>query len=426
MIVKLSPLLFLGLSIFTFTSSVIIRTRNHDVRPRISHLINGLLSQDLPEQTGIDDPEVRSYNYTESAVNGTSEKIDNSSRDIPPSKVDDTNSSLGVTEENSNTVIESSNSSLVLPVTSVSALQYVLQKYKGKVIECQSSLYPHCTFLLCGTIHVTKASAAMVEEVIRATCPQFVMLELCEARVDSLVEQQEQYNFTLQDIFQESYRTRSVKTFGMGLLSWMQLKAAKILGNQLGGEQTIAAKVGAQLGSMLVLGDRLYGITIQRVFDRLSLFGKFKVLIIFLWEIVTMSVLKLKEYIKKSEDDSTFIQKEIEKFGKYMPEVADTIIHERDEYMAQTLLEIARVGFGSGHRRQAGKVVAVLGAGHLIGVQRLLEAGGISEERLYNISISSKHSTSCWPGRGSLQIVNTQSLYPEVASPSHTPALSSQ
>lgn len=58
-----------------------------------------------------------------------------------------------------------------------------------------------------------------------------------------------------------------------------------------------------------------------------------------------------------------------------------------------------------------GRVLAVLGAGHLSGVQRWLAVGGVSDARLQEISSSSRHN-STWPGRGVLQVVNTAPSVP--------------
>ena len=92
--------------------------------------------------------------------------------------------------------------------------------------------------------------------------PSFVVLELCETRVDSLLEPsplelRDAVNVTLPYVLRESVRARvrrtrppalpptnppspplsqSFKVLGMGLLSWMQLKAAKMSGSKLGGE----------------------------------------------------------------------------------------------------------------------------------------------------------------------------------------------
>ena len=46
---------------------------------------------------------------------------------------------------------------------------------------------------------------------------------------------------------------------------------------------------------------------------------------------------------------------------------------------------------------------AVVGAGHLEGVQKWLAQGGVTEERIAEISGSSKQG-STWPGTGVLQV----------------------
>jgi pheromone shutdown protein TraB len=137
-----------------------------------------------------------------------------------------------------------------------------------------------------------------------------------------------------------------------------------------------------------------------------------------------MSFHKLSEYIRLTETDDDFIVKEMAKFAKLLPTFADVIINERDEYISQTLFEISRVGFRQQyhhhhHRSQyvslpteqpRGRVVAVVGAGHLPGIQRWLSAGGVNATRLAEISQSSKHPPT-WPGSGMLQVINPQFLY---------------
>ena len=51
----------------------------------------------------------------------------------------------------------------------------------------------------------------------------------------------------------------------------------------------MAAKVATEQKALgIILGDRLYSTTIQRVFDKLTNFEKLKVGVILLWEVVTM------------------------------------------------------------------------------------------------------------------------------------------
>jgi pheromone shutdown protein TraB len=199
---------------------------------------------------------------------------------------------------------------------------------------------------------------------------------------------------------------------------------------------------------MIVLGDRLYSVTIQRIFDKLTGWEKLKMVFIVLWEALTMSIFKIKDYIRKTEDDSDFVRQEVERFSKYMPSFAEVIIHERDEYIAQSLHNIARIirnrpaaavkveeagsllpsidrarieestsarGIGTFPSRsrlpiKRDTVVAVVGAGHLLGIQRHLGQGVIHPARLHEIASSSKQA-STWPGEGTLHVVNTDLVF---------------
>ena len=80
------------------------------------------------------------------------------------------------------------------------------------------------------------------------------------------------------------------------------------------------------------------------------------------------------------------------------------------------LFSIARVGFGtvpsyydfSKMPERRGRILAVVGAGHLDGIIKHLQNNGISEDRIIEISTCSK-SNSTWPGRGVLHVVNMPS-----------------
>lgn len=108
----------------------------------------------------------------------------------------------------------------------------------------------------------------------------------------------------------------------------------------------MAAKVAVEVKALgIILGDRLYSTTIQRIFDRLTVFEKIKVGIILLWEVLTMSFWKLADYIKKSENDEKFIEEEIKRFRKFLPSFANVIIDERDEYLSQSIYETGECVF---------------------------------------------------------------------------------
>ena len=104
----------------------------------------------------------------------------------------------------------------------LSNLQRLSDQYKGKFVCTSIPQYPHCDIYLCGTLHVAKSSTDMVIDTIHTMKPHYVLLELCEARADSLFEH-DKHNVTFSDVLKETYNQRSVKVFGMGLLSWMQV-----------------------------------------------------------------------------------------------------------------------------------------------------------------------------------------------------------
>jgi pheromone shutdown protein TraB len=167
------------------------------------------------------------------------------------------------------------------------------------------------------------------------------------------------------------------------------------------------------MGATVVLGDRLYSVTVQRAFDRLRGLERLRLLIVLFFEFVTMSSYRVRRFIKKSESEVNFIENEIRKFNKILPSFADVIINERDEYLAQTVCEISRLCSAEKARRPSTErrcVVAVIGAGHLGGVTRHLEAGGVPLNRVTDISSSSKQNAT-WPGVGRLQVVDTTMLY---------------
>eukprot|EP01040_Poterioochromonas_malhamensis_P012096 gene12096-13225_t len=333
-------------------------------------------------------------------------------------------------------------------------IQQLTQKYSYKFQYCTFPHLPNCEFFFCGTLHVANTSVNMVKDVIQTIKPNYVVIELCENRIDGILEdsqyyyedevnnqqsqqnqqQIEQENITFFQILRKSLKERSIKTLGMGLLTWMQINAAKLVGSKLGGELSIACYISHKIGSTVILGDRLYHITIQRIFDSLTFYEKCKMILVILWEILTMSIFKLKDYIQKTDEDASFIKDELDRFAEYLPAFAKVVISERDEYLAQTLYEVANIAFEKNKRpssrditstpgngivggstssgmggTQKGRIVVVIGAGHLHGVQKNLAVTPLSDERMMEISSSSKHANS-WPGRGVLQVVDMKQI----------------
>ena len=115
---------------------------------------------------------------------------------------------------------------------------------------------------------MSRTSVDMVKEVIQTVRPSYVVVEVCDARIDGLCASDPDpadmaiaMNITLSGILKSTLLNkehRSIKVFGAEVLGWMQVKAAKVMGNKLGGELAMAAHTGAEQGAMIILGDRAY------------------------------------------------------------------------------------------------------------------------------------------------------------------------
>ena len=300
------------------------------------------------------------------------------------------------------------------------AVSHLVKKYEQKFIPLTIP-QADCDIYLCGTLHVAERSVDMVKEAIQLLKPNYVVVELCEQRLDALVEDEEVHqqlqSITLGEVIRRGMKDKSIRTFGIGLLAWLQLRAATTVNSKLGGEINGACKEAYLQKSTVVLGDRLYQITIQRIFDRLTLIEKIRMGFLLSWELISLSFGRISDYIKKTEQDQSFIQDELDRFSELLPSLADVIINERDEYMSRIILDLSRVAFPIRtidseklENRKKGKILVVLGAGHLQGVKKHLLNGSISDARMHEISGSSKHLTT-WQGSGIVAIFDVNQFY---------------
>ena len=99
----------------------------------------------------------------------------------------------------------------------------LLAKYPKKIVKCNIHGYPNCDVFLCGTLHISKSSVSMVQEAIQTLKPHYIVLELCEDRVESVYEPidlEHPQDMTIRDVIRALYADKSIKTFGVGLLVW--------------------------------------------------------------------------------------------------------------------------------------------------------------------------------------------------------------
>ncbi len=211
---------------------------------------------------------------------------------------------------------------------------------------------------LVGTAHVSRESVEEVRGLILAERPDRVCVELDESRHRSLTEGERWRNLDLVQVLRQ----------GKGFLLAAQMALAAFqrrLGLDLGvrpGEEMIAAMAAADAaGIPYSLCDRDIQVTLKRAWGGTGFWGKNKMIATLLASVFTREKLDHHE-IERLKDKSA-LQGMLEELAAFLPSVKTVLIDERDEYLA------SRVYSAPGSR-----VLAVVGAGHVPGMSRRLEA----------------------------------------------------
>ncbi len=213
------------------------------------------------------------------------------------------------------------------------------------------------TILLVGTAHISQHSADLVEEVIEREKPDTVCIELDEKRYAALSKPQQWENLDLKQII----RKKQLSTLLVNLvLSSYQKKLGGKLGIQPGTELLTAAKAADKQGIPMELCDRDVRITLRRAWKSTSFYKKgymMATLLASLFDDTELDEEKLAELRQK--DALSELMKEI---GEALPAAKQALIDERDIFMAEKIKQVA-----------GKRIVAVVGAGHMEGIQRVIQ-----------------------------------------------------
>ena len=213
--------------------------------------------------------------------------------------------------------------------------------------------------ILIGTAHVSRESAESVEQLIEEARPDTVSVELCQSRYQSITQKKRWQDSDLLKVIREK------KAFLLLLnlmLAYFQKKIGKKFGIVPGEEMIRAIKTAEGIGAHLHLADRDIRITLSRVWRLMSLWTKLKLLFQFIASVGDVDTIQEEDIEKMKKDD--VLDTLLSEIGESLPEVRQILIDERDQYLAQKI----RTAPGS-------KIVAVVGAGHVPGIQRYWNKG---------------------------------------------------
>ena len=217
---------------------------------------------------------------------------------------------------------------------------------------------------LVGTAHVSKESVEEVKETIKELQPDCVAVELDEKRAESIKNPDRYSQLDLVKVFK---RKEGFLLLANLMLSSFQRRMGLNAGVKPGDEMIAAMNAAEEAGISCTLVDRPIQITLKRAWGKNSFWGKCKLLATLISsafskeEIEPEEIEKLKE---RNEMDSMMSE-----LAEYMPVIKEVLIDERDRYLASKIWS-----------SEGNNIVAVLGAGHLPGVQAHLEKLGAGSE----------------------------------------------
>lgn len=219
-------------------------------------------------------------------------------------------------------------------------------------------------YTLLGTAHVSKSSVDAVRTAIAGGGYDTVAVELDAQRFRSLTDPDVLAKLDLVKVLREG--KTAVFAANLGLAAY-QRRLAEQLDIEPGAELKAAALDAQARGLRMELIDRDVGLTFRRAMQRLGWWGRSKIsaglaMSLFADEEVTEEQI---EGLKEGD----ILEASFGEFASGSPALYESIIAERDRYMAAKLRALAHTPGEDGTPRE---VLAVVGAGHLQGLARHL------------------------------------------------------
>ncbi len=223
--------------------------------------------------------------------------------------------------------------------------------------------------VLVGTAHISPDSVRLVRETIEREKPDGVGVELDRGRYEALLDPEAIERLDLKQAVRE--RKLLPLIVGVVLGAW-QARMGLRLGVEPGAELREAVRTAEEMGAAVHLVDREVRVTLLRVFRRTGFFQKVKLL---------AGGLGSGGVSEPSPEDiedllsGDVVSRLVAELGDALPMLKEVVIDERDTWIGEAV-----------KAAPGGRLVVVVGAGHLDGVERnLLRSGPVATAPLAEI-----------------------------------------
>ncbi len=213
---------------------------------------------------------------------------------------------------------------------------------------------------LLGTAHVSKASADQVEQMLATGEYDAVAVELCPSRHQAITNPDSLAKMDLFQVIKEGKATMVAASLALGAY---QQRLADQFGIEPGAEMRMAVNKAAESHIPVLLIDREIGVTLKRVYHNIPWWKRMNLISGLIGSVVTKEKVSEEEIERLKEGD--MLESSFSQFAEQAQELFIPLIDERDRYMAARIRqEMANT--------QPKHLLAVLGAGHLKGIENYL------------------------------------------------------
>ena len=250
-------------------------------------------------------------------------------------------------------------------------------------------------YTLLGTAHVSRASVTAVRSLIQSGDFDAIAVELCDTRFRALRDREAWRNLDLLKVIREGKAGMVAANLA---LSAYQRRLAEQFGIEPGAEMKAAADLADERQKPLWLVDREISVTLRRAYrsvgfwDRMGILSGLIASLFERGEVAEADIEKLKH--------GDMLQSAFSEFAEQSEPLFRSLIAERDTFMAARLREESA-------NRSLKKVLVVIGAGHLAGIERELNSQSESPESLL-ATLKATPPAARWPkwiGYGVLALI---------------------
>lgn len=210
--------------------------------------------------------------------------------------------------------------------------------------------------ILVGTAHISKDSIEEAKETIRHEQPGRVCVEIDMGRYQAI---QQDSRWEQLDIIKVLKEGKGFLLLANLALSGFQKRLGADLGTKPGEEMLAAIETAQEMGIPWSAIDREVQLTLKRAWAKSNLWNKSKLLASLIESAFSRE--KVSESDLEKLKESNELESMMNELAEFMPSVKEVLIDERDRYLATRIFQTTEQ-----------KVVAVVGAGHMSGIEQWL------------------------------------------------------